>query len=265
MLEADAVDYIHGGTDPTEVARLVAQARFVATFSFPFFSAPPGARVLDLGTGVGAMAAELVRAFPGIVLTGLDLAPAQLAQAAIRAPVSTYVQADAAALPFADATFDRVHVSWLLEHVPDPDRVLAEIYRVLKPGGMAHLLEVDNATLRVEPPLPELERTFACLNAAQQQRGGDPFIGQSLAERTRRLPFTQVVARSIPLRGSADDPARYRDMVEEFAGICESLDEVLDGEAVRCARAAAVALRARPETNPSSSMYYAPVLVTAWR
>jgi methylase of polypeptide subunit release factors len=66
------VDYVHGSTDQREVARLVRQAEFVATFSLVDFDAPPGARVLDLGTGVGAMARQLALRFPGIELVGID-------------------------------------------------------------------------------------------------------------------------------------------------------------------------------------------------
>lgn len=73
--------YVHGEPDDEEVSRLVRQARFVATFSLDTFEAPPGARVLDVGTGVGAMAAQLVRLCPGIELTGVDVSPAQIARA----------------------------------------------------------------------------------------------------------------------------------------------------------------------------------------
>jgi cyclopropane fatty-acyl-phospholipid synthase-like methyltransferase len=79
--EAMSSSYVHGSTDAREVERLVVQARFVAGFALESFDAPAGARVLDLGTGVGAMAAELARRYPGITLTGVDLSEAQLAAA----------------------------------------------------------------------------------------------------------------------------------------------------------------------------------------
>ena len=127
--------YVHGEPDDDEVARLVRQARFVAMFSLDTFEAPPGARVLDVGTGVGAMAAQLVRLCPGIELTGVDVSPAQIARARALHPIATYVQADATCLPFADGAFDRVHMSWVLEHVRDPLAILREVRRVLRRGG----------------------------------------------------------------------------------------------------------------------------------
>ena len=119
--------YVHGEPDDDEVSRLVRQARFVATFSLDTFEAPPGARVLDVGTGVGAMAAQLARLCPGIDLTGVDISEAQLARARALHPVATYVRADAACLPFADGSFDRVHMSWVLEHVRDLDDLFASL------------------------------------------------------------------------------------------------------------------------------------------
>jgi ubiquinone/menaquinone biosynthesis C-methylase UbiE len=145
--------YIHGSTDAREIARLETQARFVAPWSRAQFDALPGMRVLDLGTGIGAMARELAERFPGIELLGLDRSEAQLAVARARHPVATYVHGDATAMPFEDRSFDRVHASWLLEHVPEPVLVLREVHRVLRPGGIAHFVEVDNATLRTDPPL----------------------------------------------------------------------------------------------------------------
>ena len=129
-------DYIHGGTDLREVARLIKQALvWVAPRMLQDFTASPGMRVLDLGTGVGVMAAALVRRHPAIEVWGLDVRAAQLRQAKALHPVANYVQGHAARLPFPDASFDRVDASWVLEHVPDPAAVLREVCRILIPGG----------------------------------------------------------------------------------------------------------------------------------
>ncbi|MFN0062680.1 MAG: class I SAM-dependent methyltransferase, partial [Myxococcaceae bacterium] len=173
-------DYIHGSTDEREVARLEKQARYVSAFSLRGFTIPPGARVLDFGTGVGAMAQQLLDRYPGIHLTGVDLRASQLEQARKNHPGADYVQADGTSLPFADATFDVVHASWVLEHVPSPQTVLAEVFRVLKPGGRCRFIELDNKTLRVEPADAEAMALLDLANAAQIRAGGDPFIGPKL-------------------------------------------------------------------------------------
>ncbi|MBX7192490.1 MAG: methyltransferase domain-containing protein [Sandaracinaceae bacterium] len=252
--------YVHGEPDDDEVCRLVRQARFVATFSLDTFEAPPGARVLDVGTGVGAMAAELVRLCPGIVLTGVDVSRAQIERARALHPVATYVQADARALPFDDASFDRVHMSWVLEHVVEPLPILREIRRVLRREGVAHLSEVDHDTLVVEPPLEELARTMASMNDAQRASGGDPCLGARLEALVREAGFTRVEARRVLLRGDdAHDDVRG-ELLVQFAGLFESLGEALEADDMARALRVAAALR---ERGAGSLVEYQPVVVHA--
>jgi len=264
MSERKSNDYIHGSTDPREIARLETQAAFVAPWSLGHFDAGGGMRVLDLGTGIGAMASELARRYPGVKITGLDRSEAQLAVARARHPVATYVQGEATAMPFPDGTFDRVHASWLLEHVPDPLAVLKEVHRVLRPGGIAYFVEVDNSTLRLEPPLPIATELMNLLNAAQLSAGGDPFIGKKLGELFRQAGFIEVEARSLPLVGDETDPVFYRAFVEEFAGIFESIDETLAPELSTRIHEAASRLRAMPQ-HGSGAIHYAPVIARAVR
>ncbi len=73
--------YIHGGTDAREVARLEKQAFWCADWMLKRFDAAPGMRVLDLATGVGAMAGQLLRRFADITLLAVDLSPSQLSTA----------------------------------------------------------------------------------------------------------------------------------------------------------------------------------------
>lgn len=252
--------YVHGAPDEEEASRLVRQAAFVTTFSLDKFEAPPGARVLDVGTGVGAMAAQLVRLCPGIALTAVDISPSQLERARALHPVATYLQADGAALPFPDASFERVHMSWVLEHVADPVSILREIRRVLTPDGVAHLSEVDHRTLVVRPPLPELAETMAIMNEVQRAHGGDPFVGGRLEALTREAGFTELVATSILLTGDDEHPDLRVELHEQFAGLCESFEEALDPASMERARAAARSLRAR---GAGSSLEYQPVVVRA--
>ncbi|MBI2395641.1 MAG: methyltransferase domain-containing protein [Deltaproteobacteria bacterium] len=259
-----ASDYIHGATDAREIARLEKQARFVAPWSLAAFDALEGMRVLDLGTGIGAMAGEIAARFPGIELVGLDRSPAQLAVARARHPVATYVEGDAAALPFADASFDRVHASWLLEHVSDPMAVAREIARVLCPGGVAHIVEVDNATLRTEPPLSIVRELMDALGAAQRAAGGDPSIGRKLRPLLEHAGFVSVEVRSLPLVGDAGDGAFFRAFVEEFAEIFESIDETLAPAMLPRIDEAAARLRALPSIT-GAAIHYAPVLARAVR
>lgn len=259
-----AVDYIHGGTDAREIARLERQAEFVAPWSLAGLDVAPGMRVLDLGTGIGAMAAKLVERFPGIELVGLDRSPEQLAVARARGLRAEWVQGDATALPFPDESFDRVHATWLLEHVPDPEAVLREVRRVLRPRGSCWFVEVDNATLRTEPRIEVVEEVMAALDRAQLAAGGDPYVGRKLAALFRKSGFLEVRVRPLPLVGDASDPMFFRGFVEEFAEIFESVEEALGPAMLARIRDAAARLRGLPHT-PGSAIHYAPTLGCASR
>lgn len=102
----------------------------------------PGRRVLEVGCGLGADLARI--AARGADVTGIDLAPraAALARAHLESrglPGRTMV-ADGERLPFPDATFDLVWSFGVLHHAPDTRRALAEVGRVLRPGGTAAIM-----------------------------------------------------------------------------------------------------------------------------
>lgn len=86
------------------------------------------AHVLEVGSGEGSLQ-DVVEDY-----TGLDISATARANYHKR-----FVQADARAMPFADATFDAVWTIWVLEHVPNPEQALREMRRVLKPGGLLYL------------------------------------------------------------------------------------------------------------------------------
>ncbi|MBK8256618.1 MAG: methyltransferase domain-containing protein [Polyangiaceae bacterium] len=252
--------YVHGEPDDEEVSRLVRQAEFVAGFSLNTFEAPPGARVLDVGTGVGAIAAQIARLFPGIELTGVDVSAVQIARAKALHPVATYLVADGSSLPFADESFDCVHMSWVLEHVEDPIAILRETRRVLRRGGVGHFSEVDHNTLVVWPPIDGLDTTMTVMNDVQRAAGGDPFIGARLESLVRAAGFTNVHMRRAVLRGDDDHEAERVELQTQFAGLLESLGEALSEADMVQARRVAAALRG---LGPGSYMEYQPVIVRA--
>jgi ubiquinone/menaquinone biosynthesis C-methylase UbiE len=256
--------YIHGTTDEKETARLEKQAQFAAPFILQDFVAYPGERVLDLATGVGAMAGQLLQRFPGIRLVGVDLRRTQLLMATKNHPGPAWVNADGSALPFADGAFDRVHCSWLLEHVPEPVKILAEVRRVLRPGGSCQFIEVENSTFRTVPEDPEVLEVMDALNRAQQAGGGDPFVGRHLGEYLAAAGFEQVKLTPAPLEGSSEDLERFIGFAEEFAEIFESIDESVDPQMGQRARRAADKIRALPRL-PGAQMHYAGVLAQGVR
>ena len=99
-----------------------------------------GGRVLDVATGTGLVAAELVRR--GFRVTGVDQS-AEMLQAAHRrfGGRVQLTEASADSLPFGDASFDHLTFTYLLRYVEEPAATLAELARVVRPGGTIASLE----------------------------------------------------------------------------------------------------------------------------
>ena len=220
--------------------------------------------MLDLATGVGAMGVRLLRVCPGIHLVGVDLSASQLGAARKNHPELPVVRADATLLPFADATFDRVHWSWLLEHVPAPVPVLKEVHRVLRPGGLCQFIEVDNETFATTPPCPAASEVMRRLNQAQRQGGEDPFVGQHLERELTNAGFTRFGVERRPLVGNAGDPRFFQSFVDEFVEIFEGLDESLGADALQLISEGIAELARLPRLE-GSSVRYTPSIARAWR
>jgi demethylmenaquinone methyltransferase/2-methoxy-6-polyprenyl-1,4-benzoquinol methylase len=107
------------------------------------------ARILDLATGSGDLAAELARACPGSLVVGADFSPPMLARARAKG-VAHLVAGDGLRLPFQAETFDAVTVAFGLRNMESWPGALLEMARVLRPGG--HVLIMDFSM----PPAPLL-------------------------------------------------------------------------------------------------------------
>ena len=118
----------------------------IAHSLFPAGGPLPGTQVLELGCGPGFYACKLAQQYPQIATTGIDLSEQLIARARSRASARslgncTFRHGDAQALPELPGPIDAVIVSRLFLIVPNKEAVLAEILRVLRPGGRCFIAE----------------------------------------------------------------------------------------------------------------------------
>jgi ubiquinone/menaquinone biosynthesis C-methylase UbiE len=95
--------------------------------------------ILDVGCSSGFLVADLSRALPESEVIGADYLPELVLKGAERLPNNPFLQFDLRECPLPDACLDGVTALNVLEHIDDDDRALAEIYRILKSRGLAHI------------------------------------------------------------------------------------------------------------------------------
>jgi SAM-dependent methyltransferase len=221
----------------------------VAAHLVEFAEIKPGEVVLDVGTGTGVVAITAARA--GASVTGLDLTPALLDVARENARVASlgstqWLEGDAESLPFPDGKFDVVASQFGHMFAPRPDIAIAEMRRVLKPGG-----RIAFATW---PPEHFVGRLFAFVGknspppppgvAPPPQWGSPSIVAERLGDKFEAPFFTRGVMQFPALSLS-----HFREFMERSVGPIQKLIENFAKEPERLA-----ALRA--EFEALAAPYY---------
>lgn len=164
-------------------------------------------RCLDAGCGTGAALPAMQQVVrPAGVVVGVDIDDHALAVADAATwalPHVALCQADVRRLPFGDGAFDAAYASLLFFWSGHPEEVVAELARVVRPGGRVAIVDVDLSTMRFEPPLFLWSRFTDALAAFQSDRGLDGEVGRKLYHhlvaaglRDARVQATLSVARA---------------------------------------------------------------------
>ena len=186
--------------------------------------AAPGERILDVGCGPGFYTAELLEQVgPSGALVGVDASPAMLAAAAKRCPDATFHEGLATGLPVPDGSFDAALTVQVLEYVEDVDAALAELHRVLRPGGRALVWDVDWSTVSMHSSDPaRMERVLR----AWDDHLANPVLPRTLGARLRRAGFESVRAEAHAFSTIEFDDETYGvatvPLVEGFVGTEEA-------------------------------------------
>lgn len=161
----------------------------------------PGQRVLDLGAGTGVSTAELARS--GAYAVGVDLSLGMLREGRRVRPGTPLVAGDALALPFPDAAFDAVTISFALRNVVDPAAALREMARVTKPGGRLVVCEFSHPTWAPFRAV-YLSYLLRVLPAVANRVASNPEAYGYLAESIRAWPDQARLAATISATGWRD-------------------------------------------------------------
>jgi SAM-dependent methyltransferase len=144
--------------DESMVRNLAAQALAIWPQEAPLFDRyglPAAARILDVGCGTGEISSRLAERFPNAEVLGIDILLSHIELARERytrlAPRLRFEQGDAFRLPLPDRHFDLAVCRHVLQSVPFPERVIAELVRVTRPGGRLHLLLEDYGMIFSHP------------------------------------------------------------------------------------------------------------------
>jgi demethylmenaquinone methyltransferase/2-methoxy-6-polyprenyl-1,4-benzoquinol methylase len=161
-----------------------------------------GDHALDLATGTGDVALEILRQHPDARVVGVDPSAAMLAIGRAKPPPLgarlTFLEGDAQELPFEDARFDAITMAFGIRNVPDRPRALREMARVTRPGGRVCILELGEPSPGILGGLARahvhwaVPRMGALLSGHREYR----YLQQSIARFPAPDEFCRVLAES---------------------------------------------------------------------
>ena len=182
----------------------------------------PGMRVLDFGCGPGSISVGIAEAVAPGELHGIDMEESQIAMARDAATAgghgnATFHVGDITDMPFDDGYFDAAHCHAVLMHVPDTAAALAEVRRVLKPGGIIAAREMITDSCFLEPTPPEVHAAWTGFAKLLAANGGHPQLGKELKQALIDAGFADIRATaSFDSFGFDEDVAFFQGFIDDW-------------------------------------------------
>ncbi|MCO8278081.1 methyltransferase domain-containing protein, partial [Actinoplanes sp. TRM 88003] len=248
-------DYLATAAASPDIVRV--RATGLALWNLP---ADSGLQLLDAGAGNGEVARELATLLPGAHVTAVDFSADAIAEATARHDSSrvTYQVADIDNLPYDDGHFDGVRSERLLQHLREPSRAVAEMVRVLRPGGRLCLIDSDFESLLVDGSPPGFNDRVQAVSAASHATRPPEAAssGRTLRRRLVQAGLTDIHAEPVtivftdmasatqvlPLHRNNPMVAR----VPELSSLLDTIDEAVDDGTFLLAFTMWVAVGTRP-------------------
>ena len=182
----------------------------------------PGLRILDFGCGPGTITVGLAKAVEPGEVHGIDMEESQinLARSAAEAGGHTNVTFHVGSvldLPFDDNSFDAAHCHAVLMHVPDTQAALAEVKRVLKPGGVVASREMMVGSSFLEPSSERTDAGWQLFSNLLAANGGHPKMGTELKYKLLEAGFSDIQTNgSFDFFGSDEDVAFFHSFIIDW-------------------------------------------------
>ncbi|MCB0063726.1 MAG: methyltransferase domain-containing protein [Caldilineaceae bacterium] len=218
----------------------------------------PGMTLLDCGCGSGSITVGLAKVVAPGQVVGVDIAEAEIERARQRATAANVTNVEFQVgniyqLDFPDNSFDALFSHNVLEHVGEPGRALAEMHRVLKPGGVIGIRDVDAGGLISAPTDARMDRFLAVYEADWAGTGGHPRLGRHLGSLLLDAGFVDVNASaSYEVYNDVDRRKFMADIVVSRLNEADFVERVLerqlaDTEELEQMKAAYLSWQARPD------------------
>lgn len=229
-----------GFTDSqAELARLMQQAKQIEPFEQSVLQSAglsSGMTALDVGCGAGFVTALMAKMVgeDGEVL-GVDasddlLATAHAIGAASEVDNISFQKADIYQLMLPENSVDFVYSRLVFQHLQDPLAALQQLHRVLKPGGILCIADIDDAWLSIEPEPDAFKSLIQRAAGVQATQGGDRFIGHKLGSYLQKSGFDGVDVNVMSLNSQMMGMRNFLDVGISFRAFA-TLDGAADPQA----------------------------------
>jgi len=224
--------YIHG-TAPDEQRRLsLLNDVLLNPASLREIALRGDERIIDFGSGLGQFSRAMARAVPRGRVVGIERNDEQLALARKLAAADgetdlvEFRQGDVLEADIERSTFDIAHTRFVLEHVPDPLRVVKNMVRAVRPGGRIILADDDHEVLRLWPEPPGIAELWRAYMRSYDRIGNDPFIGRRLVQLLHDAG-AQPVRNTVIFFGGCAGMEIFPILAANMAGVIRSAKETI--------------------------------------
>jgi SAM-dependent methyltransferase len=187
---------------------------------------PIDGRVLEVGCGPGFVTPRLLELVGNGSVTSIDNDPEMVGLARRRLEGRERVdvlEGSAQDLKFDDETFDAATARLVFQHLPDSNAALAELHRVLRPGGRLFITDIDGDwELLLDPEPPHLEEVSGAFERLRSERGGNLKIGRQLPRLLRDAGFRDLALDVVAIHSLIDG----RQSIAEIIGAMVTLELV---------------------------------------